>query len=152
MLTLLGSILGFVGSAIPEVVGIFKEKEKNKNELEIMKLQVEAVKQQATLDLMNYRAMAQDKEHERVIEHDIAIQNSSGPLSWLSKSVRPVITYLFFALFASVKIASLSIAMEDTGNFQQAILLVWDEETQGMFAAIISYWFGRRALEKMNRK
>jgi hypothetical protein len=27
-------------------------------------------------------------------------------------------------------------------------LLVWDSETQGIFAAIISFWFGSRALEK----
>lgn len=152
MLTLLGSILGFAGSALPEIIGIFKEKEKNRKDLDVMKLQIEMAEKNAQIDLISYQAQAQDKEHERLIQHDIEIQKSSGPLSWLSKSVRPVITYLFFALFASVKISALVVALENTGNFHQAVLVVWDEETQAMFAAIITYWFGRRSLEKNNPK
>jgi hypothetical protein len=29
---------------------------------------------------------------------------------------------------------------------------VWDDETQAIFAAIISFWFGSRAIEKGRKK
>lgn len=148
MLTLLGSIVGFLGSAVPTIFEHMSKKEDNKKQLEIMKMQTELAKQNADIDLMKFQAMALDNEHQRLIAHDIAMQKDSGPLSWLRKSVRPIITYLFFALFACVKVSTLMVALENTQDFQTAILIVWDEETQAIFAAIISFWFGSRALEK----
>ena len=32
--------------------------------------------------------------------------------------------------------------------WELAIQTLWDEETQGIFAAIISFWFGSRALQR----
>ena len=148
MLTLLGSLVGFIGSALPSIVGHFKNKEDNKTQIEFAKLQVQLAEKNAEIDLTKFHAMALDNEHARLIEHDIAIQRDTGPLSWLRKSVRPVITYLFFALFSAVKISALMVALDNSENFNAAIMVVWDEETQGMFAAIISFWFGSRALEK----
>lgn len=148
MLTLLGSLLGFAGSTVPAVFNHIQKKEQNKKEIEVMKMQAELAKQNADIDLMKFNSMAIDNEHQRLIAHDIAIQQSNGPLSSLSKSVRPVITYLFFTLFAAVKISALIIAIDNTDNLNAAMQIVWDEETQAMFAAIISFWFGSRALEK----
>lgn len=157
MLTILGSLLGFAGSTIPSIVDHFKAKEENKLTLEVLRMQGELAKEKADIDLIKFRAMAQDNEHQRLINHDIALANSKGPLSWLRTSVRPVITYLFFALFATVKVASMNVALEeargadgvlDAKEFNIAMEQVWDDETAGIFAAIISFWFGRRALEK----
>lgn len=147
MLTILGSIIGFLGSAVPSVIDHFSQKEDNKKQVEFAKLQAELTKQGAEIDLTKFYAMALDNEHKRLIEHDIAMQNDTGTLAWLRKSVRPVITYLFFTLFAAVKVSALMFALE-TNEFHDAILVVWDEESQGMFAAIISFWFGSRAIEK----
>jgi len=148
MLSLLGSIIGFLGSTAPSIVDHFGKKEENKLRLEMMKMQTELAKEHAEIDLTKFQAMALDNEHQRLIAHDIAIQQDIGPLSWLRKSVRPIITYLFFSLFAAVKISALVVALETTQDFNSAILVVWDEETQAIFAAIISFWFGSRALEK----
>jgi len=147
MLTILGSLIGFLGSAMPAVFAFFNKKETNKTQLEVMKMQMELAKNQSEIDLTKFHAMALDNEHARLIEHDIAMQKDTGALSWLRKSVRPVITYMFFALFAAVKVSALMIAMEGT-NFYSAIQVVWDPETQGMFAAIISFWFGSRAIDR----
>ena len=147
MLTLLGSIVGFLGSSVPSVINHFGKKEDNKKQLEIMRMQMTMAEKNADIYLMKFQAMALDNEHQRLIAHDTAMQKDTGPLSWLRKSVRPVITYLFFGLFAAVKVSSLVVALE-TQDFQAAILTVWDPETQAIFAAIISFWFGSRALEK----
>ena len=148
MLSLIGSLIGFAGSAVPSVLEHFQAKEKNKKEIEIMKMQSEILKQNAEIDMTKFQMRAIDDEHARLIQHDIAIQQDTGPLAWLRKSVRPVITYLFFGLFASVKISTLMYGLEQGQDFYTAINLVWDPETQGIFAAIISFWFGSRAIEK----
>lgn len=155
MLTILGSLIGFLGSAVPSVIDHFGKKEDNKRQLEVLKVQAELAEKNAEIDLTKFQAMALDNEHQRLIAHDIALMEDNGALSWLRKSVRPVITYMFFGLFATVKIVILNEIMSDEDIvFSQAIQLIWDEETQGIFAAIISFWFGSRALEKniFNRK
>ena len=148
MLSLLGTLVGFAGSAVPAILGHFGEKEKNKKDLEMMKMQSELMKQNADIDMTKFQMRALDDEHARLIQHDIAMQEDQGPLAWLRKSVRPVITYLFFGLFAAVKIATLMHGMESGQDFYAAITIVWDEETQAIFAAIISFWFGSRAMSK----
>ena len=42
MLTLLGSLMGFAGSAVPSVIDLFKEKSERQKQLELAKLQIEA--------------------------------------------------------------------------------------------------------------
>lgn len=151
MVSLIGALIGFAGSAVPSLFDFFNKKEETKKQIELMKMQAELIKQNAEIDLSKFYARAADDEHARLIAHDIAISNDTGLMAGLRKSVRPVITYLFFSLFAAVKISALLVALENTGNFNSAITMIWDAETQGIFAAIISFWFGSRALEKKSR-
>jgi hypothetical protein len=43
-------------------------------------------------------------------------------------------------------------AIDKGTEFNEAIQLLWDEDTKAIFAAIISFWFGSRAIEKARRK
>ncbi|RPG31845.1 MAG: hypothetical protein CBB72_011805 [Muricauda sp. TMED12] len=153
MLSILGSLLGFAGSAVPAVTQAFQTRADNKQELAKMRLMAELRSEGMDFDMKMFQAQADDKEHERLIEHDIAINNSTGFTSILQKSVRPVITYAFFGLFATIEITLLMSALEAGTEFSEAIQLLWDDDTKAIFAAIISFWFGSRALEKhMARK
>ena len=73
-------------------------------------------------------------------------------LSWveaLQSSVRPMITYAFSGLFAAVKLTSLATLVDADGmSFTSALLVIWDGESQALFAAVKSFWFGARALGK----
>lgn len=146
MLTLLGSLLGFLSSGMPKVFEFFQKKEDNKLKLEMLKMQIEAVKQNKEFDLKLYETKKDFMEQELLINHDIAIKDNK-----LSASVRPIITYLFFFIFASVKISMITHAIATGNDFYNAMQLAWDEETQAIFAAIISFWFGSRAMLKMKR-
>lgn len=152
MLSLLGSLLGFAGSAVPAITDHFAAKEDRKLELDKMRLMAELKKEGLEFDLKMYNTMGADKEHERLIQHDIAINQGSGIISSLQKSVRPVITYAFFGLFCVIEITLLMDAIEKGTDFSEAIGLLWDEDTKAIFAAIISFWFGSRAIEKARRK
>tara|TARA_B100000405_G_C16679807_1_gene408907 strand:- start:919 stop:1377 length:459 start_codon:yes stop_codon:yes gene_type:complete len=152
MLSILGSLIGFAGSAIPSVTDIFKEKDQRKHELEKMKAMAALKKEGMDFDLKMFEAKANDEEHKRLMAHDIAISQGTGFMSGLQKSVRPVITYCFFGLFAAIEITLLMDAIENNVEFSSAIKLLWDEDTKAIFAAIISFWFGSRALEKSRKK
>ena len=152
MLSLLGSVLGFAGSAVPAITDAFAKRQDNKQELEKMKLMAELRKGGYDHDIKMYETMGAAEEHKRLIEHDVAISQTGGWISGLQRSVRPVITYAFFGLCCVIEITLLMGAIEKGTDFAEAINLLWDDETKAIFAAIISFWFGSRALEKSRKK
>lgn len=152
MLSIIGSLLGFASSTAPAIMDHFASKEDRKHELNKMRAMADMRKEGAELDMQFYERMGADKEHERLIQHDVSINQGVGIISGLQKSVRPVITYAFFGLFATIEIVLLMEALEKGTEFSEAIQLLWDEDTKAIFAAIISFWFGSRAVEKARKR
>jgi len=147
---LLGSLLGLTGSLVPAVTDHFKSKRDNEFELKKMEKMAELRAVGFDHDMKMFETQAADKEHARLIEHDISINQGTGFIAGLQKSVRPIITYSFFGLFAVIEVTLLMNAMnaEDGVDFNNAIAILWDDDTKAIFAAIISFWFGSRALDK----
>jgi hypothetical protein len=152
MLSILGSLIGFAGSAVPAITDHFKQKNDQKFELAKMEKMAELRKAGFDHELKSFEAQASDKEHDRLIQHDISINQGSGLISALQRSVRPVITYCFFGLFCIIEITLLMEALDKGADFAEAVNILWDEDTKAIFAAIISFWFGSRAIEKSRRK
>jgi len=152
MLSILGSLLGFASSTVPAITDAFKDKADRKHEIEKMKVMAELRAKGFDHDMKMYEAKGADDEHTRLIQHDISINQGTGFIAGLQKSVRPVITYAFFGLFATIEITLLMEALEKGTEFSEAIQLLWDEDTKAIFAAIISFWFGSRAIDKMRKK
>lgn len=148
MLSILGSVLGFASSAVPAITDSFAKRQNNKHEIEKMKTMAELRAAGFDHDLKMYETMGADKEHDRLIQHDISINQGRGFISGLQKSVRPVITYAFFLLFATIEITLLMEALEKGTDFAEAVNILWDPETKAIFAAIVSFWFGSRAIDK----
>lgn len=148
MLTLLGSLLGFVSSIVPDVLRLFRESADRKHELAILDRQMEM-----------QRAGHQQRLEEIQVQGDIAesqaLYRSAAPtgVAWvdaLAGTVRPVITYAFFGLFAAVKSSALYVLIAVEGLvIADALPRTWDEETAALFAAVMSFWFGARTLQKM---
>lgn len=148
---LLGSVLGFGGSVVPAITDHFKQKNDQKFELAKMEKMAELRKAGFDHELRAFEIQAADKEHERLIEHDISINQGQGFVAGLQKSVRPVITYCFFGLFAIIEITLLMEALEQGKDFSESINILWDDDTKAIFAAIISFWFGSRAIDKRRK-
>ena len=71
----------------------------------------------------------------------------------LRASVRPLITYVFFLLFTTVKISALTVLVYEQGmTLIEALPQIWDPETQALFAAVMSFWFCQRALAKLRNQ
>ena len=148
MISLIGTLIGFGSSIVPEVLGYFKQKQANEQELNMLEAKAKYADKLSELKLKELDAQADISETENIYKHDQSLD--SGPfINGLRGSVRPVITYMFFMMFVAVK-ATLLYAMIYTEevDWTFAVQVAWDNETAAIFSAIIAFWFGNRAMGK----
>ena len=144
MLSLLGSLLGFGTSFLPKVMDYFQDKSDKKHELAVMEVQIKQQKELAIqkLEMVNVEADIRETEalHK---EHASITRKSSQWVINLSSSVRPVITYCLFIEFATLTFL-LSGGYIDNGMYS----LIWNNEFQAIWAAVVSFWFGQRTFNR----
>jgi len=148
MLTLLGSLLGFVSSLVPELLALWRDKQDRKHELAILNRQLIHMRlgHQQRLEAIGIEADTQ--EQIALLAHDQRLAGSHW-INALRGSVRPLITYAFFGLFALVKISLLvQLLQQPEATWSRVLPMLWDPETQALFAAVMSFWFGSRSLNK----
>jgi hypothetical protein len=149
MITILGSLLGFLGSAFPEMLKVYRDGRDRQHELKIMSMQ---------FDMM--RSGHRQRLEEIQIQADVvtakALYAHARPtgVRWvdaLAGTVRPVITYSFFLLYAIMKYSQWAIVYHLMGayDWREAFLNIWHVEDQALLATVISFWFGQRMLEKV---
>ncbi len=137
MITLLGAIVGFISAAFPDFLKLFKDSQDRKHELTILKLQMEQQAQGHLSKLEEIQTQADIAESRAIY------RTYHTGIRWvdaLNGTVRPVVAYSFFALYAAVKV------MQFSANLPW---LLWTEEDQAIFAGIISFYYGQRAMAKM---
>ena len=92
---------------------------------------------------------AEVQRDSQLLVHDT--ETGKGASQWiinLRSSVRPVITYLFFAIFFFVEGVAAYVVLSQGGDVQAIMYALWSEETRSIFAAIVAFWFGSRAIKK----
>jgi hypothetical protein len=108
---------------------------------EIAMRQVEAQMTMAEMDTM---AQAFKEQSETA-------KNAGWFVSAISALVRPMVTYAFLALYASVKIAAFLIAIEQNGNWKEVLVTMWGADDLAVFNMIISFWFVGRVYERSSK-
>ena len=152
MMSLLGSLLGFGTSFLPEVLNFFKAGQEHKQKLETMKMEAELMEKRSALKLQELDKQADIQESKSIYEHDRSI-DAGGFVNALRGSVRPVLTYLFFLAFIAVKGAVIyAMIANQNVDWVTAVETAWDDETQAIFSAIIAFWFGNRAMGKAHQR
>ena len=148
MISLLGTLLGLGTSIVPEVIGFFKQKQADKHDLEMLEAKAKYADQMSKLKIKELDSEAEIAETNGLYEHDRSI-DAGGFVNGLRGSVRPVITYMFFLMFAAVK-GTMIYAMITNQNLDWTIAIetAWDSDTAAVFSAIIAFWFGNRAMSK----
>jgi hypothetical protein len=76
---------------------------------------------------------------------------NEGTSQWmrnLRASVRPVITYGFFFLLLFVDVGLFAYGWHQGATFVDLAEMLWDSDTQALFASIIAFHFGGRAFGK----
>ncbi len=140
MFTLIGSALGFATSFLPKIMDYFQSKSDNAHELAMLEAMASNRREEMALD-------AEIREVETIHEHDSKISGGKF-IDGLRASVRPVITYLFVGLFIFVEVSAYLIMLDQGMSAIAASQMVWSAEINGLFAAIISFWFGGRTFGK----
>jgi hypothetical protein len=147
MITLLGSLLGFGTSFLPEVLNYFKRGQEQKHELQRMKMEIELMAKRSEFKIKELDKEAEIKEAEGLYKHDSV--DAGGFINALRGSVRPIITYAFFGLFVAIKVTALiSLMSLPEMQLNMALSMIWDDQTAGLFSAIMAFWFGNRAVSK----
>lgn len=151
MLTLLGSLLGFISSLLPDVLKLWRDRGDKAHELAILDRQLHMQQVLHTQRLEEIRVQGQVVESTALYKH----ARFTG-VKWvdaLGGTVRPIITYAFFMLYMGVKIAQIYLLLNGTYDMRWAEILIgiWHEDDQALFAAVMSFWFGQRALEKWRK-
>ena len=147
MLSLLGSLLGFGTSFLPKVMDYFQDKQDKKHELQLMDKQLEQQIQIGNQKLDMVYVEADIRETEALLKSQTALTKSSSQwITDLAASVRPFITYLLFVEFMAL---TLLLAGGYIDNAMYS--LIWSDEVVGIWAAVISFWFGSRTFNRKSQ-
>jgi len=89
------------------------------------------------------------QERQALYAHDIAL--GQGASTWvinMRAATRSVITYGMFLMFMFVEVFGFYYAWHTDVAFTVALDNLWDDETQIIWACIVSFWFGGQAFKK----
>jgi hypothetical protein len=165
MIALLSALLGFISSAVPDFIKLFREARDRDHELALLKLQMDYDREKIAVNREENNAARTERLQaievtaftaEQVALNTRLKDNLTG-IRWvdaLAGSVRPMITYAFFGLYFVVKCGQFYVLMDATLPWQhqltatQALAQLWTEEDVAIFSAIIAFWFGQRSMTK----
>lgn len=171
MITLISTLISFLAGGLPKLLDFFQDKSDKKQEMELAKLQtahelemrkqgyeaqarVEEIKldqlqMQSAAETQQTIINAQQAEMQAIYAHDMSL--NEGTSQWMKNlraSVRPVITYGFFFLLVFVDVGLFYYGWQKGEDFVKLANMLWDDETQALFASIIAFHFGGRAFGK----
>lgn len=160
MITLLSTLLSFLAGGLPRLLDFFKDRSDKFHELQVLKLQIDrelelrkaGFASQERIEEIRTDQIAMQAQQASIAamyKHDIEI--GKGASRWiinLRASVRPVITYGMFLLLCFVNAWGAFYAVDTGVPFSEALLLLWNEDTQIIWASIIAFWFGSQAFSK----
>lgn len=145
MMTLLGSLLGFVSAAFPDLLKLWRDRADRQHELTILRMQMEQAAQghQQKLEEINTQA--------DIAESRALYKTYYSGIKWvdaLNGTVRPVLAYAFFILYFVIKCMQFTM-VDLTSPLPWHMDMLWSVEDQAIFAGIISFYFGQRAMSKV---
>lgn len=149
ILALLSPLLGAAVNLLPSVLGYFERAQANKHEIEVTKLKLDVAIQTAQLGIDLEEAKADAQEGQSLRTHDSALDGGRF-INALRASIRPVITYVFFALFVGIKVSAAYVMLTSGVDIPTTLQAIWDQETIALFGAIMGFWFGSRTIERMS--
>lgn len=151
MLSLIGTILGLLGSLAPEIIKYFKLKADHKHELDVLRVQADMAKagHQYRMEEVNVRG---DIESEQAVYRAAEIKLTGnkildGLLAFYNGTVRPTIAYAYFAMYAAVKFAMYKLYVANGISSHQAIVTLWNDMDMAVFSTVIAFYYGGRFMK-----
>lgn len=153
--TLLGGVFGGVLRLAPEVFKIFDKKNERAHELAMLNAEMEFTKLRGEIAMRQTEAAMTvaelDTMAEAFKEQSKTAANAGKIVSAVSALVRPFVTYLFVFLFATVKVASYLIALQQGGDWKSVLVTLWGVDDMAVLNMILSFWFVGRVYERTRK-
>lgn len=152
--TIFGGLMGGILRILPEVLKYMDSKNERSHELKLgeQNLRLTELQQKGQLAIADRTAeQAQFVAAMEAMKSGIEAQGKATGIKWvdaMAATVRPVITYWIFLLYAAVKTAILSMAIEANASLEQALKNSWTQADDAMLAAIVTFWFVGRVWER----
>ena len=171
MMTLLSTVISFLMGGLPKILDFFQDKSDKSHELALARMQTERELElrkagfeaqervehihteqlQIESDAQSKQTLinAQQAEMQALYAHDMSL--NEGTSTWVKNFralVRPVITYGFFFLLVAIDLGLFFYGWHKGTDFKELADLLWDNDTQALFASILSFHFGGRAFGK----
>jgi hypothetical protein len=167
MLTLFSSLVSFLMGGLPKILEFIQDRADKKHELALAAMQTERelILKKAGLEAQERiehiqteqiqinaevtNAQTAMQERQALYAHDVAL--GQGASTWvinMRAATRSVITYGMFVMFMFVEIFGFYYAWHTDVAFDVALNHLWDDETQIIWACIVSFWFGGQAFAK----
>ena len=171
MMTLLSTVISFLMGGLPKILEFFQDRADKSHELALAKMQTErelelrkagfeaqervehihTEQMQIESDAQSKQTLinAQQAEMQAIYAHDMSL--NEGTSVWVKNFralVRPVITYGFFFLLVAIDVGLFFYGWNRGTDFRELADLLWDNDTQALFASILSFHFGGRAFGK----
>jgi hypothetical protein len=157
MSVLLSVISGALTSLAPEALKLWNRKNEMKHKKEMMEITSKIDAERFDHDKYIAELSALVDEGKSIRDHDSSVDGGKF-INAVRASVRPFITYLFFFVFVFIKAVGVWLIFNNNGGFVDMSIawsdiypLVWGEPEQNIFAAIMGFWFGSRAIDQTKR-
>lgn len=144
---LLGGLLGPLVRMIPEVIKFMDRKNEREHELRMVAASLEADKAKYAAQLGQAELVADSSNYVTAVgalQEALRGQFQLTGNKWidgLNMSVRPVITYFFFSLYATIKLQMIYNGVP--------LIQVWDATDMGLFSGILGFYFMGRVFDKV---
>jgi hypothetical protein len=152
METLLGGVFGGLLRLAPEALKFFDRKNERAHELAMVDAEMKFAQVKGEIAMRQTEAQMTMAEVEAIgeafKEQSATAQAAGKVVAAISALVRPFVTYLFVIAYATVKIATFSIALEQGGNWKEVLLGMWDVDDMAVLNMILSFWFVGRVYER----
>ena len=171
MMTLLSTVISFLMGGLPKILDFFQDRADKGHELALARMQTErelelrkaGFEAQERVEHIHTEQLqieseaqskqtlinAQQAEMQALYAHDTSL--NEGTSVWVKNFralVRPVITYGFFFLLVAIDLGLFFYGWHKGTDFKELADLLWDNDTQALFASILSFHFGGRAFGK----
>ena len=152
--TLLGGLMGGAFRLTPEIIKWIDRKGERIHELAIRDKTLELERLKSATKANELQIEADRSQHTasiNTLETAISTQGTITGVKWadaLSRSVRPIITYWFMALYCAAKAGIFVSAFQNGGEWVVAMKQSWTEADQALWAGVLNFWFLGRVFDK----
>ena len=152
---LLGSLFGGLFRLAPEVLKFFDKNNDRKHELKMFEIQTSIEKQRGEYRLEE-RYVDHSVQQLQAIQEAFKEQGETAKASYpwvsaLSALVRPVITYVLFGLYVTLKLCTITYAMSMGAGWHEVLQQNWSQDDFAMLNMILTFWFVGRSIEKREK-